>query len=83
MTVSRRDAATGAEIVDTTGTSNIRNFDATYDPASRAMTSITTQREDGATRTVRTTYAEFRWMLGCWPKPGSTAMVYVSIRHSS
>lgn len=34
-------------------------FDAKYDPVTSAMTSITTAREDGATRTMNTTYEQF------------------------
>jgi RHS repeat-associated protein len=58
-TVSRRHAETGAPIADASGASDIRVFDATYDPVTGVMTSITTAREDGATRTVNTTYDVF------------------------
>ena len=57
--VSRRNAETGTPILDAIGSSDIRVFDATYDPTSGALASVKTTRDDGATRTVTTTYDSF------------------------
>ena len=57
--VSRRHAETGAPMADASGAGDIRLFDATYDAVTGALTSLTTAREDGATRTVSTTYDAF------------------------
>jgi YD repeat-containing protein len=57
--VSPRNADTGAPILDASGSSNIRTFDATYNTTSGALASVKTTREDGATRTMTTTYDSF------------------------
>jgi RHS repeat-associated protein len=57
--VSRRNADTGALIVDASGASDIRTFDATYDNANGVLTSVTIVREDGASQTKSTTYDAF------------------------
>jgi RHS repeat-associated protein len=57
-TVSRRRTDDGTVINDAKGRSDIRLFDATYDPAGNPKTATTT-RDDDATRTVTTDYDPF------------------------